>query len=250
MAAAVLACEPECRHGLAEDFAGHYAPVIDKTIRSLQASLTTSLSNTTVPASLSAVVPEDILRQNIQSAVDGTLRDFTVQSTGTTLNNGIFRVMFAEDKPFKGDCNNPKRVDRRMPPPGESWTLEECEKMDYICGNPPSICHFLPMVKERIIGRIQSQLSSSATYDNGLLVRSLVQNTKHAVYSSLTRYGAGSLSDDPHVLLLVNTLVSHTIESLDVWAATDVQQFCRTPDQKELCDGWDDAIIKEILIWP
>ncbi|KAI7862823.1 hypothetical protein BDF14DRAFT_1876517 [Spinellus fusiger] len=250
----VLACEPECRHGLAEDFAKHYTPVIEQTVQGLGLSLSNAFANTTVPGLVSAVVPEDQLKASLVSALHVTLSDFLVGATGRTLNDGIFSVMFAEKDPFKGDCNDPKRVDRKMPPPGESWTREECKLnchlMDYICGNPPSICHFLPLVKERIVGRIQSQLTDHALYDNGILVRSLVHNTEHAVMYALTHYGAGSLQEDPSVVHLVNTLRSHIITGLDKWVGEDVKTLCKKPTQKEVCHGWDEKIKDEILIWP
>lgn len=142
----VFGCEPQCRKGVAHAFAEFYTPVVQLAVDGLQDTFSSTLFNVTVPQHLSAFVPEDALTASVLGDLSETLKLFVDQATGKPLQDGIFAVMFSEADPFKGDCNHPRRLTRNMPPPGESWTREECEKMDYICGNPPSICHFLPMV--------------------------------------------------------------------------------------------------------
>ncbi|KAF9399232.1 hypothetical protein BGZ94_005767, partial [Podila epigama] len=68
----------------------------------------------------------------------------------------IFDVIFFDEPKFKGDCNEPHRVDQ--PPLGVNWTMSDCHAMNYICGNPPSICHFMPMIKTRIVRKLKEQL--------------------------------------------------------------------------------------------
>ncbi|KAG2214931.1 hypothetical protein INT45_013453 [Circinella minor] len=245
-----LACEPECRHGLAAAFAGFYGPVIQLSVEDLKNTFSQTLFNITLPSQISSTVPEDILRNGVANSLSETLELFVNQASGKPLEDGIFAVMFSEANPFKGDCNHPARLTRKMPPAGESWYRDECEKMDYICGNPPSICHFLDDVKARIVNRIKAQLSGYATFDNGFLVRNVVQTVKMTTDAVLDDYGAGSQKDDPNVVAFKNALISNALRSLDTWAEVDVKQLCNRPGQKEACDGWDEEIIPEILKWP
>ncbi|KAI8066336.1 hypothetical protein BC940DRAFT_65185 [Gongronella butleri] len=247
-----LGCEPECRRGVAKAFADVYAPVVKDTVTQLREELRSNLfANTPLPEQIANVVPESDLKEQVLAVVSSTLDEFSNRATDKPLAQGIFSVMFAEDKPFKGDCNHPRRLTRNMPPAGESWTLEECEKMDYICGNPPSICYHLKMVKERVIGRIKTQLTDHATFDDGLLVHSLVSAIKRSVHTVLTHYGAGSMADNMHVMDYANKLVSNGIRVLDGWINTDVKQLCDgNTAQSSHCVGWDAEIKKEILKWP
>lgn len=122
--------------------------------------------------------------------------------------------------------------------------------MDYICGNPPSICHFLDDIKQRIVGRVRSQLESYATSDSGFLVRNVVQTIKESVRGVLSQYGAGSMVDDPSMTQFVERLISNAVRTLDVWVSVDVRDLCTKPDHQEICNGWDEEIIPEILKWP
>ncbi|KAL1928226.1 hypothetical protein VTP01DRAFT_3142 [Rhizomucor pusillus] len=249
-AASAFACEPDCRHGLANAFAGHYAPVVQLAVDELEYTFSTSLFNVSVPEEVSIVVPEQALQKGVTASLKETLQIFVDWAAEKPLEDGIYRVMFAEKDPFKGDCNNPKRLDRKMPPEGESWRRDECEKMDYICGNPPSICHFLDDIKQRIVGRVRSQLESYATSDSGFLVRNVVQTIKESVRGVLSQYGAGSMVDDPSMTQFVERLISNAVRTLDVWVSVDVRDLCTKPDHQEICNGWDEEIIPEILKWP
>lgn len=127
-----LACEPLCRHGVANAFAGFYGPVVELAVKDLHTSLESSLTNVTVPAHLKALVPEDALHNSIQNDLSAALNAFVDHAKGKHLEDGIYKVMFAEADPFKGDCNAPpRRLTRNMPPAGESWTREECKSVRY-----------------------------------------------------------------------------------------------------------------------
>ncbi|KAI8140667.1 hypothetical protein BJV82DRAFT_622054 [Fennellomyces sp. T-0311] len=250
LASAAFACEPECRHGLAAAFAAFYAPVVQLSVQDLHHTFSGTLFNATIPKQVSAVVPEEALRAGLMNSLSDTLDLFVDQAAGKPLEDGIYSVMFSEKDPFKGDCNNPARLTRKMPPAGESWRRDECVKMDYICGNPPSICHFLDPIKLRIVTRLREQLVGYATFDNGFLVRNVVQTVKQTTSAVLAQYGAGSLIEDPNVTAYIDGLVSNSVRSLDTWAAVDVKQLCERPGQLEACNGWDEEIIPEILKWP
>lgn len=72
-------------------------------------------------------MPEQALQKGVTASLKETLQIFVDWAAEKPLEDGIYRVMFAEKDPFKGDCNNPKRLDRKMPPEGESWRRDECK---------------------------------------------------------------------------------------------------------------------------
>lgn len=121
-----LACEPECRHAIAQAFAERYVPVMQLVVSDLHDALDANLYNVSIPEQLAAIVPETELRDGLRSDLDEGLDEFMSQATGEVFENGIYQAIFSGDAPFKGDCNNPPRLTRKKPPPGESWTLEEC----------------------------------------------------------------------------------------------------------------------------
>jgi hypothetical protein len=125
--ATALACEKDCRAGVSTDLAGAYKPVIQKTVDDLESSIVSSLEQ--------QMDPQEVLE--MKTSVKNTLADFVNYATNyTRLAAGIHHVMFDETLPYKGDCNHPPRLTRRMPPPGESWTMEECKKsMSLSCIN-------------------------------------------------------------------------------------------------------------------
>ncbi|KAI9321552.1 hypothetical protein BX666DRAFT_1903559 [Dichotomocladium elegans] len=250
MAVAALACEPECRHGVAHAFAENYVPVVRIAVDDLRDTFTSSLFNATFPAHVAAIVPEPVLRNSVSASISETLDVFVDKATGSTLESGIFSVMFSEEKPFKGDCNNPPRLTRKMPPAGESWTLEECAKMDYICGNPPSVCYFIDEIKQRINRRIITQLQGYANHDSGELVQSIIQAVKQTTHAVMYQYGAGSMIDDPRVTMYIDILTSNAIESLDIWASKELLDICVTEKYDHACNSWTEDIKPEILKWP
>ncbi|GAN07255.1 hypothetical protein MAM1_0154d06750 [Mucor ambiguus] len=247
----VSACEMDCRRGLSRDFAGFYVPVIKDSISDLHSQLTKSIEKVSIPDAITSQLERSELMDDIEESIETSLNEFVALATSQSrLAEGFYQVMFNEELPYKGDCNNPKRLTRKMPPPGESWTMDECRKMDYRCGNPPSICYFLEDVKQRCIGRMRRQMTEYASFDNGALVKSLVRDTRKSIYDTLSNNGVGKLSEDKQVESYIAKLVSATIRTLDIWVADDVRQLCEKPSQKELCNSWDDAIRKEILKWP
>ncbi|KAI7872370.1 hypothetical protein BDF14DRAFT_1752734 [Spinellus fusiger] len=250
-ASTTFACEPECRHGLARDFTTFYRPVMELSMSDLHKRLTaTTMKPVAIAEQLSAIVMEETIREDVRNSINNSLENFVNTASGKTLESGIFKVMFAEENPFKGDCNHPKRLERNMPPPGESWRRDECEKMDYICGNPPAICHFLSDIKERIVGRMRDQLKDHARYQQGLLFREIAQGYRQSVYNTLVRYGAGSMANDPSVMDYINVQVDYGKSALNDWINEDLPRLCKLPEHNEICNGWDEKIIPEILKWP
>ncbi|CAO3685013.1 unnamed protein product [Rhizopus stolonifer] len=234
----VLGCEMPCRRGVSQNFADYYTPVVQMSVDSLQQQLSSSVQRITLPSDFSRcsrITPDLINRQFEQFVRDDALKNKLAQ--------GFYQVIFNEELPYKGDCNNPKRLNRKMPPEGESWTIQECQKMDYRCGNPPSICHFLDDVKQRCIGRMRRQLAEYVSVDNGSLVKKLVRDARQSI---LTNSGQSSRSTEIYVTKVVSSIIS----TLDHWVSHDLPQLCETPEQEEACNSWDDKIKLNILQWP
>lgn len=248
----VFGCEMDCRRGVSKNFADFYSPVIKSLVTNLQSQLVVSMNKVSVPqVILDTQIDKTEITEEIEQSIESTLHNFYSMATSETrLAEGFYQVIFNEEFPYKGDCNNPRRLTRKMPPPGESWTLEECEKMDYRCGNPPSICYFLQEVKGRCLGRMRRQLTEYASVDNGALVRGLVRSVRKSVYDTLSNNGVQRLSDNLEVESYIAKLVSAALRVLDLWVADDVREMCDKPSQHEMCNSWDDLIKKEILKWP
>ncbi|ORE16823.1 hypothetical protein BCV71DRAFT_244378 [Rhizopus microsporus] len=241
----------DCRRGVSGDFADVYKPIIDMSVNRLQTQLTSSIPKVSVPSKITTHVSNEELVDDIRASIKSTLEQFAnTELSKPRLAEGFYQVIFNEENPYKGDCNNPKRLTRKMPPKGESWTLEECEKMDYRCGNPPSICHFLDDVKERCIGRIRRQVGEYASFDNGVLVKNLAKDTRRSIHRTLAKHGVGQLSEDKAVSTYVTKVVASIVGTLDQWIEKDVGQLCEGPDQEEICNSWNDDIKKKILVWP
>lgn len=121
------ACEPECRHAITRTLGDRYVPALEATIERLHDALGSNLYYVSIPEQLVAVVPETELRETIVSIVDNAIKNVTEEDSGANLEAALYETLFAGEHPFKGDCNSPPRLTRKKPPPGQSWTREECK---------------------------------------------------------------------------------------------------------------------------
>ncbi|CAO3652966.1 unnamed protein product [Cunninghamella echinulata] len=195
-------------------------------------------------------MPIDILHSMLTNRILIQIHQLKNHTT-FDLQNNIYSVIFNDaEKPFKGDCGAPpKKLTRKTPPPGESWTLQECEAMDYICGNPPSICHFLELIKQRIIDRMKILLEEPVQFD-GIIFKSLAQDTKQTIQGLMVKYGAGSLLRDQSVFGYINNIIRDIMITFDEWVQSDIKNLCQDPDQELFCGGWDNDIKYDILQFP
>jgi hypothetical protein len=132
-ATTAFACEMDCRKGVAGDLAKVYTPVLEKSVDNLESSLTSSIQKVAIPAVITSDATEEDVNAIIEDSIKSTLKTFVSFATDEKrLANGIYRVLFTEELPYKGDCNHPARLTRKMPPDGESWTLDECKLNGYI----------------------------------------------------------------------------------------------------------------------
>ncbi|CAJ0836440.1 10078_t:CDS:2 [Entrophospora sp. SA101] len=84
-------------------------------------------------------------------------------SFNASVNKNIFKKFNVTDFVASNKVKKLKTVPERVkqPPPGVPWKESDCEKQDYICGNPPAICHFMnSIVKPRNIKNVIGSLSS------------------------------------------------------------------------------------------
>lgn len=127
-ASSTLACEMDCRRGVSRNFAAVYTPVIKDSIDNLHAQLTKSINKVAIPSVITEKIEKAELQDDIEDSIDASLNEFiTFATSEKKLAEGFYQVTFNEELPYKGDCNSPKRLTRKMPPKGESWTMEECK---------------------------------------------------------------------------------------------------------------------------
>ncbi|KAF8964853.1 hypothetical protein BGZ46_000711 [Entomortierella lignicola] len=195
----VQACEHDCQVGVSHAFADKYQ---------LLSSHYFSLLSQNIDDSLFYGVPHlEILTPVESGEAIHIMRDSITKAQNAwdvTLFQTIFETIFQDEPKFKGDCNNPHRV--TQPHLGVNWTMPDCHNMDYICGNPPSICHFMPMIKDRIVKKLIYQLqermdgNDSDIYANfiGPALQTLLQQ-----YTKLVPYTAAIHGNLNHILEVV-----------------------------------------------
>ncbi|KAF9123502.1 hypothetical protein BGW39_008918 [Mortierella sp. 14UC] len=157
-APSVLACERECQVNVSRAFADKYELISNTYYTFL---------NEKVEKSLFYGVPDQTLSGMEVTAAVKTIKDSVEQAKvawAKTIFQTVFDTIFKDEPKFKGDCNHPRRV--TQPPLGVNWTMPDCHNMDYICGNPPSICHFMPMIKTRIVKKLTLQLQGRVDGDD------------------------------------------------------------------------------------
>ncbi|KAF9159500.1 hypothetical protein BGX21_006655 [Mortierella sp. AD011] len=183
---AVQACERECQVNVSHAFADKYQVLSNEYFTLLSRKVEESL--------FYGISAGDVLTPIEKDDAVKTIRDSVAKAQNAwdvTIFQTVFDTIFKDEPKFKGDCNHPHRVNQ--PPRGVNWTMPDCHNMDYICGNPPSICHFMPMIKTRIVNKLIYQLQERvdgddsdvyANYIGPALQTLLMQQPKLGDYSS------------------------------------------------------------------
>ncbi|CAG8640238.1 409_t:CDS:1 [Ambispora gerdemannii] len=227
-------CEKTCRVGISTTFANKYSNVTNSLWQDLYNNLeSTALKN----INLKNYVQSDDAAP-ITSKIITTLRNHAQElettfdaQLPTIIENAIFR----QEPQFRGDCNHPFRV--KQPKPPKIWKMSDCDKMDYICGNPPSICHFLDMIKERNVRTIKTALKEASTKGEFLNVLTL------AVNDTLTRTDAFKEKD---FTTLLTTMKSNIESRLWEFSQSYDEGFCN----ENSCDQFDLEIKTQLLTYP
>ncbi|RUS21807.1 hypothetical protein BC937DRAFT_91399 [Endogone sp. FLAS-F59071] len=246
----VIACEKDCREGVAKAFADKYTPAVNLIFEGLRTLVDDKLfSSIQTPPEFLAAVPIDLLEKALKDAIDAgiTTLDSKFQQRLPSL---MHSTIFNEDPKFRGDCNHPKRLPYNMPPEGESWTLKHCTDMDYICGNPPSICHFLEKIKTRCANNIRTRLQTNGEPQSGSFYRDLLTIITSQIKATLITTGHGALLDDTATKVVEDAVVQNLVGAMQAWRTQYVDNFCTSEDQLPLCNSWDDEIKPVILSYP
>ncbi|KAF9960885.1 hypothetical protein BGZ72_005555 [Mortierella alpina] len=157
-APAVLACERECQVNVSRAFADKYEILSDQYFTLLNQKVEESFFYGISANPLTPGKSADVLK-TMKDSITGAQ-----EAWSKTIFQTVFDTIFKDEPKFKGDCNFPHRVNQ--PPRGVNWTMPDCHNMDYICGNPPSICHFMPMIKTRIVKKLTAQLQERLDGDD------------------------------------------------------------------------------------
>jgi len=157
-ATSVNACEADCRKGISRAFADKYALEIAPRFNSFNASVNKNLFKNIVVKNFVAPSKVKKLKTGVLSALTKKISSLK-RSFIASVTPLIQKAIFEQLPKFKGQCQDPLKV--IQPPPGVPWTESDCEKQDYICGNPPAICHFMDdIVKPRNVKNVIESLSS------------------------------------------------------------------------------------------
>ncbi|KAF9948970.1 hypothetical protein BGZ65_007680, partial [Modicella reniformis] len=155
----VQACEHECQVNVSHAFADKYQTLSNEYFTLLTQKVEESLFYGIPVITILSTEETTRAAKTFQDSIQRAQMAWDVSLFPT-----VFDTIFKDEPKFKGDCNNPRLV--KQPPLGVNWTMSDCHKMDYICGNPPSICHFLPMIKHRIASKLIVQLHTELDEGN------------------------------------------------------------------------------------
>jgi hypothetical protein len=173
----VNACERECQQNVSHAFEDKYISLSKEYFAKLSTKVSTELFYG---------IPENVISETEKVTVYGQFQE-SINTAETawsaTLFKTIFDTIFKDEPKFKGDCNHPKRV--QQPPIGIWWKMEDCHNMDYICGNPPSICHFMPMIKTRIVKKLIGQLQERMDGDNSDVYSNYLEPTLNTAITTV-----------------------------------------------------------------
>jgi len=233
----VNACEKACRVGISTSFSNAYKKELKVFFDELASSINIYLFDN-VDLSTFTTNPDtksEQFKTDIRTAIDSEVSHLYDNSTDT-FPDMIENAIFEQDPKFKGQCQHPYRVDQ--PPDGVRWKDEDCVKMDYICGNPPSICHHMDsIVKPRNVlnvkNLIESDCLTAGPFENDL-VDTVVSASRAKGLSSTNSQKFGEATR-PNIRTQLKTF------------ANDVKEnFCSNNN----CEQYDAQIKHELLGYP
>lgn len=231
----VQACESSCQNGISKAFSDAYTKEIDKIFSKYVTDLTNSNSlfdGVKVHTKLKIKINEAITAAvaNQKNNFEDTLADLAKNS------------IFNEKPQFKGQCQHPLRV--KQPPAGVNWTLADCKNQDYICGNPPAICHFMDdIVKPRIVKDVNSDFKTRVSSND------FMGAIKEGIKSAATGQGLSGKDLDT----VVNGVSSNVESTLPGFESDFGAKFCspiKGKKNKTTCDKYDSDIKSLLLSFP
>ncbi|KAF9113755.1 hypothetical protein BGX27_000860 [Mortierella sp. AM989] len=226
-APSVLACERECMHNVSRAFSDKYELLSNHYFTLLSDRIEDSLFYGVPPDAVTQAEKDIAIKVVKESVVDAQT------SWDSTVFMSVFDSIFKDEPKFKGDCNVPYRV--TQPKLGVNWTMPDCHNMDYICGNPPSICHFMPMIKTRIVKKLIGLLQARVDGDESDVY---VNNLGPALLKIVT--------DQPKLLNYVATLHANLNQIMET-VSVSLVNFADEAQWKPI---WDLEIKILLLTFP
>jgi hypothetical protein len=223
------ACEQSCRTGISLAFGDNYSKEVDKIFPTLVKNLkdhcldgfSGSVSSST-KSKFNSIIEEET--DKCKHAFTGNFAKLIEDS------------IFNQSPQFKGQCQHPLRVNQ--PPAGVAWTMEDCQNQDYICGNPPAVCHYMDqIVKPRNVKNVNESLKDRLS-------------TSGSCFSSLTRSliisAAKSTIKATELPSFVESIESNIEKQYNDFVNTFTQEFCKGTT----CDKYDHDIKVKLLSYP
>ncbi|RGB33759.1 hypothetical protein C1646_761338 [Rhizophagus diaphanus] len=202
----IEACESSCRKGVASGFATAYTKEIKPFFN--------AFSNNLI--------------KNLYKNVDF----LEVPDFSGNFSKLIQDAIFNQEPKFKGDCSKPFRINQTKTLP---WDPISCKKMDYICGNPPSICHFLNSeVKPPCVENVKNYLKRKSNDFEKILT--------NTINYTVRKNGIGGNK----LKKLVNDRKKNIQTQLKSFIKDFTTKFCKNNN----CEQYEEVIKKEILSWP
>ncbi|CAG8589241.1 7142_t:CDS:1 [Paraglomus brasilianum] len=224
------ACEQPCRDGVSAAFSEKYKLELEPLFDAFKTDIVSNALTGVDMTKFSATIGTDVT--NAISLTADTVRAKFFSS----LSSFAMDAIFSQQPKFMGDCNHPKRV--TQPPAGVAWKPSDCVAMDYICGNPPSICHHLDIVKARVIGTINFGLAFNAT-GSGPYIKAFTQ----AAADAATAGGASTSDVNTFLIPTVGVNIANSLLKLVQSVATG---FCVGTS----CNKYDAEISTLLLSYP
>ncbi|KAG0262394.1 hypothetical protein BG011_010191 [Mortierella polycephala] len=213
MLSSAQACERDCQVNVSHAFSDKYQQLTADYFKLLSRKADESLFYG-IPVK-TILNPEDTTKaiQSVQDSVTSAQSAWDV-----TIAQTIYDTIFNDEPRFKGDCKAPLRV--TQPPVGVSWTMVDCHLQDYICGNPPSICHFLPMIRARIVKKLSDQLQLRMDGDDSDVYANFLAPALHKLLTQqpkLEQYTARLHGNLNQILEDVKDRIASSFEAEEQW---------------------------------
>jgi len=223
------ACEQSCRTGISLAFGDNYSIEVDKIFPELENGLKDNLLkgfsgsvSTSTKSSFNKIIEQET--DKCKKAFTGNFAKLIEDS------------IFNQAPQFKGQCQHPLRV--IQPPAGVAWTMEDCEKQDYFCGNPPAVCHYMDQyVKPRNVKNVNESLKDRLS-PNGSCFNSLVKSLIISATKSNIK-----VTDLPSFVQSIEDNIENEFSSFTNYFQ---QEFCKGTT----CDKYDHDIKVKLLSYP
>jgi len=224
----INACEESCRQGISHAFGDNYSIEIKNLFKTFVEKLEEN-----------AYFGLNSVKSSTKSACNKAIEEGT-DKFQTTFSNSLAQLIegsiFDQSPQFKGQCQHPLRV--TQPPAGVAWTMDDCNNQDYICGNPPAICHFMDQyVKPRNVKNVIESMTERLS-GNGTFYKSLTKSVIDASKKS------GVKGDE--LKTFTTAVKDNILKTFNIFSSYFASEFCKGTT----CDHYDHDIKMKLLSYP